>query len=332
MNKLFKRIFSFAFVCLFAGALVGAGRVTASAAEGKDYDAKEDSYYQYVQNFTDLTAVNKDFSAFYRENALGSAQFELVGDNGAATDTHWYIDGGVLKRINGIDKDADTNRVAILTFTKEAYINFEMSVDFKAGPTGFWPVVGVRQLEAGKYHLDDGAGVFVQQSGVITLWGDPAVQGPHNLSSIPGYKANAWHNMQIKMLGNTLSISIDNQPWVNKGLSADFYELGYVSLISVNNETEYKNFRIKPLVEPDKEPIKLFPPKEEANTDDALSSLAGEVKDKDELFEREDKVNPDFAGSESETGCNGSVADVSAILLLTAVGCVIFKRKNHQKS
>lgn len=331
MKKLLKSIFSLACVGVLAGIWMGLSTVSASAAADKDYGVKEDSYYQYVQDFTDPDAVNADFSAFYRENALGSAQLELVGTNGSATDTHWYIDGGVLKRINGVEQGADTNRVAILTFTKEAYVNFEMSVDYKAGPTGFWPVIGIRQLEAGKYYLDDGAGVFVQQSGIVTLWGDPAVQGPHNLSSIPGYKATEWHTMQIKALGNTLSVSIDNQPWIEKGLSADFYDLGYVSLISVNNETEYRNFRIKALAEPENVPIELFDPVAEADTDDALSKLAGEVKDKDTLFERADKVNSDVVSEDKKSGCKGSIAGVSVPLVLAAVGIVSIKKKNDPK-
>ncbi len=338
MKRLLKRVLSIALIGLLVSPMAGV-KYSAKAAEAKDYEAKGDEYYTYVQDFTDLDAINNDFNAFYREDALGAATMEVVSDNSVASDTHWCVQNGVLKRINGVDKNADTNRVAILTFSKEAYLNFEMSIDYKAGPTGFWPVIGIRQLEEGKYHLDDGAGVFVQNSGMMTLWGDPAVGGPHEFYSIPGYSATAWHNMQIKVLGNTLSVSVDNQPWQNKSLPSEFYDTGYVSLISVNNETEYKNFRIKALIEPDKEPVKLFDPKAEANTDDALSSLAGEVKDKDTLFEREGKVNPDLSNvdnasdsSTEEKGCGSSIANLPVALLAVAVGCVLFRKKFWQKN
>ncbi len=331
MKKLLTSILSFAIVCLMLTPFAGI-KLSASAATANDYEAKGDEFYTYVQDFTDVTAVNADFNAFYRENALGGAQMEQVGTDPTATDTHWCVDGGVLKRINGVDKNADTNRIAILTFSKEAYANFEMSVDYKAGPTGFWPVIGIRQLEEGKYHLDDGAGVFLQSSGMMTLWGDPAVGGPHEFSAVPGYNATAWHNMQIRVLGNLLSVSVDNQPWKSQALPSEFYDIGYVSLISVNNETEYKNFRIKPLIEPEKEPVKNFAPVVEANSDDALSNLAGEVKDKDELFEREGKVNPDFVqNGQSPTGDEGCGSSLPCALGGVAALAVVGLAKKNRK-
>lgn len=317
--------------------------VTAFADEAvADYAEKADSYYTYVQNFEDVDVVNTDFNAYYRENALGSAKAEEVATSSASVDSHWYVEDGVLSRINNVERDEDsgsfeTNKIALLTFTKEAYLNFEMSVDYKAGPEGFWPVIGIRQLEEGKYYLDDGAGVFVQQSGLITLWGDPAVGGPHEFASAGGgYVSTQWHNLQIKVLGNALYVSVDNAPWVSKSLSADFYDTGYVSLISVNNMCQYRNFRIKALAEPVEEEKGEFLPKPEANTDDALSNLAGGVKDGD-LFERADKVNPDFqiteewkeviVGYTTVGGC-GSVLGVGAVgvLLPTAILLVVKKK------
>lgn len=306
-----------------------------AAAAGNDYDEKPDDYYSYVQKFTDEADVNKAFHAWYRENALGSAKAEQVVTDVTSEESHWAIEDGVLKRINDVKKNADTgkyetNQVAILTFTKEAYLNFELSVDYKRGTNGYWPVVGIRQVEEGKYYLDDGAGVFVQESGMVTLWGDQIVSGPHEIEALDGYDKKEWHNMQIHLRGNELKVSIDNRPWATKTVTEEFYETGYVSLCSVNNETEYRNFRIKALPEPEKAETKDFLPMEEAKTDDALSSLAGEVKPKGELFEREPErasVAPADSATSQKTGCKGSLGGGMFLFALPAAAFALKKRK-----
>lgn len=306
-------------------------------AEENDYANKNDEYYHYVQKFEDVDSVNNAFHAWYLENALGSAKAEAVTTDVDAVDSHWAIDGGVLKRINDVKKDAnsgkyETNQVAVLTFTKEAYLNFELSVDFKRGAAGYWPVIGIRQVEEGKYYLDDGAGVFVQQSGKITLWGDQVMSGPYEFGIVDGYSDGAWHNIQIKVVGNELKASVDNQPWSTQALKEEFYESGYVSLCSVNNFSEYRNFRIKALPEPEKGGVKDFEPVKEADADDALSRLAGNVKDKNDLFEREPEsssVNP-ADGSESNGtngGCKSSAACGALFAVLPAATLFIRKKR-----
>ena len=301
-----------------------------------DYAAKSDDYYSYVQKFEDINAVNNAFNGYYRENALGSAKSEVVSTSATDPDTHWYIENGVLSRINGVGPDEDTgsyetNRVAILTFTKDAYLNFELSIDYKAGSQGFWPVIGIRQLEEGKYHLDDGAGVFVQKNGLITLWGDPAVSGPYEFATAQNYDSTQWHNMQIRVLGNTLFVSIDNQPWVTQALSDAFYEAGYVSLISVNNMCHYRNFRIKALSEPEKTENGVFLPETEADSDDALSKLAGGVQE-GELFEREGKVNPDLVYTEWQNvvvGCSATMGMGAFSVILPGAILLALKKKRE---
>lgn len=336
-----KNIFFAAIAACLSAVIVLAGQITvARADESTDYSPKEDEFYHYVQKFDDVTSVNNAFHAWYLENALGSAKSEEVTADVNSAESHWAIDGGVLKRINDVKKDAnsgkyETNQVAVLTFTKEAYLNFELSVDFKRGSHGFWPVVGIRQTEEGKYYLDDGAGVFVQENGTVTLWGDQVISGPYEFSVVEGYNAGEWHNMQIRVVGNELKVSIDNAPWATQALKEDFYETGYVSLCSVNNETEYRNFRIKALPEPEKAEVKDFEPVKEADTDDALSNLAGGVKSKDELFEREPQQNgekptdPDSENSGnagSEGGCKSS-AGLGVLACLPIAAAFIFKKK-----
>lgn len=307
-----------------------------SAAAENVYDEKGDEYYDYVQRFTDLAQINNAFHAYYLENALGSAKADTVSDDPATTESHWYIQNGELCRVNDVKTNPttgryETNQIAMLTFTKEAYLNFELSVDYRRGESGFWPVVAIRQLEEGKYYLDDGAGVFVQQNGTITLWGDEGVSGPYEFGSIDAYADSAWHNLQIKVLGNELEVSVDYAPYVKQSLPENFYDTGYVSLVSVNNETKFRNFRIKALAEPEKEAVKEFEPIAEADSDDALSRLAGEVKSKAELFEREGKINPDLVYTKEElryenAGCAGNAAGALALLPIF-VGLLLSKRK-----
>jgi len=337
MKKNFiKNLFALALVLGAIALILPNFGTKALAAE--EHDAKPDDYYSYVQKFDDVDSVNNAFHAYYLENALGSAKAELVSTSATAVDSHWYIEGGVISRINDVKKSEitnnyETNQVAVLTFTKEAYLNFELSVDYKCGPSGFWPVVAIRQLEEGKYYLDDGAGVLVQHNGTVTLWGDANVSGPYEFSLIENYKRDAWHNMQIKVLGNTLYVSIDNQPYKTQALPEEFYETGYVSLCSVNNETQYRNFRIKALAEPQKEDFGDFAPQPEASTDDALSNLAGGVIN-GTPDEREDKVNPDLIYEAevevtyTEGGCGGMVsATGGAVILAVAAITLIINKK-----
>ncbi len=340
-DKMKKGIFAAflaAVTMTFAGMSMGG---TAARADDNDYAVKNDEYYHYVQKFEDVNSVNNAFHAWYLENALGSGKAETVVTDVNAVDSHWAIDGGVLKRINDIKKDAntgkyETNQVAVLTFTKEAYLNFELSVDFKRGSAGYWPVIGIRQIEEGKYYLDDGAGVFVQQSGTITLWGDQVMSGPYEFSTVDGYKDGEWHNIQIRVVGNELKVSVDNQPWATQALKEEFYESGYVSLCSVNNQSEYRNFRIKALPEPEKPASRDFDPVQEADTDDALSRLAGDVKDKDDLFEREPESNgtkpsddsSENSGSTTESkGCKGSAACGALFALPLAAALFVSKKR-----
>ena len=309
------------------------------SVEAAGNPAKSDDYYSYVQKFSDVASVNNAFHAYYLENALGSGNAETVGNNPNATDAHWCIADGTVKRINNVERDDisgsyETNKIAVLTYTKDAFLNFELSVDYKRGSNGFWPVVAIRQTEEGKYYLDDGAGVFVQQNGTITMWGDADVSGPYEFHSLDNYNDSDWHNMQIKVLGNVLYVSIDYSDYYTQALPESFYDTGYVSLLSVNNETEFRNFRIKALAEPEKESSNDFEPYTEANTSDALSKLSGEVKDIGGFNEREGKVNPDLVYTTESVqtgGCNGNVENQAVLLplvFLCSLSAVFLRKKS----
>ena len=141
-NKILRKIFSLITVFGLTVCLASSISSVAFAADNEDYKAKPDEYYSYVQDFTDITSVNNGFNAYYLQNELGSGKPESVSTSTSATDAHWCIDGGILKRINDVKPSEttgsyETNQLAVLTFTKEAYLNFELSIDYKRGPNGF---------------------------------------------------------------------------------------------------------------------------------------------------------------------------------------------------
>lgn len=325
------------FLTVFLAVLIGFGCFSTAPvkAEENDYGEKPDEFYTYVQKFTDLDSVNNAFHAYYLEKALGSSKTEAVVADANDTENHWAITDGVLKRINDVKKDSnsgnyETNQIAVLTYAKETFLNFELSVDVKRGPSGFWPVIGIRQIEEGKYYLDDGAGVFVQENGMITLWGDAVVTGPYEFATVDGWKMHEWHNLQIRVLGNELMVSVDHAPWVTQALKEEFYDEGYVSLCSTNNLSEFRNFRIKALAEPEAPEVKTFAPVKEANTDDSLSKLAGEVKSKESLFEREPEGSSSNNGNGSNggSGCGKTAAAIPAAVLPLIALAFVRGRKN----
>lgn len=336
MRKIFGIIIS---VALIAAALPVGAALSARAEE----QSKPDEYYTYVQDFSDAASVNRAFHSYYKAKALGSSKAEEVGTDPSATDRHWCLSDGALTRINDVGEDEDgafeTNQIAILTFVKEAYLNFEMSLDFMSGGSKFWPVVGLRQVEEGKYYLDDGGGVFVQGSGKITLWGGQQISGPYEFGDVAGYSGKTWHNMRIVLLGDELSVSVDYQPWVRQSMKG-YYETGYVSLFSVNDYCKFDNFRIKALAEPEEEKVPGFAPVAEPDAENSLTKMAGEVKPASGLFEREGKQNPDFEKTEitvtrevtEEGGCGGSAENAFLPLAFVAAASAFeIKRKKSER-
>ena len=88
------------------------------------------------------------------------------------------------------------------------------------------------------------------------------------------------------------------------------------------------------MAEPEKESYGEFVPETEANTDDALSNLAGGVKD-GEPFEREGKVNPDLVYTEmqdvavEEKGCKSSLGLTTLGVMIPAIVFVAAKKRKE---
>lgn len=304
--------------------LAAAFALTAALAAGvfAPAAAEEAQFPVYTQEFTSEEAVNADFFAGY-VNAVGNSTVtEQVGQD----DGHWFLKDGILVRENSIDADAGTWRAAILTYSKQTFSNFELEVDYKQGnQTFWWTGVAFRQAEAGKSFFDDGAGIFVQEGGQPTMWGAIGVGGPFEKTTYPNYDRNAWHHLKLTVQGNKATLVVDSYPATEWNLNASFYQEGYVSLISINNDSAYDNFKITELPEPETPELPDIPPVEEADTDDALGNLS-EKTDNTLIVERPVNYRRNEGGGCSSSIGAGFAAAGSAAAGLAALALVL-KRK-----
>ena len=168
-------------------------------------------------------------------------------------EARWYVSGGTLSRKmveHDIDLSSGTNSIGVVTLTKKKYTNFELTVDYKMGDlTYYWPVIGFRQTEPGKYYLSDGAGAFVQNGGKATLWGTDGVGGPYESAGYASYQNGQWHTLKVVLDGLNFKMYIDNksEPELSRVLPETMFRSGYISLISVNNNCSFRNLSIKEL-------------------------------------------------------------------------------------
>ena len=232
---------------LLTAALLPASVVLASAAEkGKERDtvsvqAETQSYD--VISLTDEAEIREKFVAHFSHT-----QAERREDDFSYS---WRVDGDSILRTNNVDTAQTTVNTAILTYTKNRYDDFELSVDYKMGAkTVCWPVVGIRQQIPGKRYdsVNGGAGIFMQDNGKITIWGP--INGGLSEQYIPNYTAyrpREWHNMVVRAEGKLITVWVDEVKTAEFAVNTTDYLKGYVSLQSVNNDCRFKNFKIRAL-------------------------------------------------------------------------------------
>lgn len=238
----------------------------------------------YSFDFSSAEKVNEDFNAYYKYDMGTESREILIGSN-EDDDTHLYVKDNAIIRKNfeeSINQSLETKSYTILTLTKEKYVNFELTIDYKMGTASYyWPVVAFRQAEEGKYFLESGLGAFVQQQGRATIWGTDGVGGPYESDVISGYSQNAndWHTMKLVVDGIMVKMFIDGslQPVFEKSISTSVFRSGYISLISVNNNSEFRNLKIKRLPIKELQSTAPQPPVDDANTANSLNNLANRV-------------------------------------------------------
>ena len=218
--------------------------------------AAETEYLESVQQqqdtwdnevfFESEKEVEENFSAYFASEQNARREDEL--------NFSWKVEGGAICRTNNVDVSKDTVNIAVLTYKRDTYSDFEISVDFQAGAkTAYWPVVAIRQQIPGKYFLTPGggAGIFMQQNGKITAWGPIVNAGAapveKDISGISDYYACMWHNLRIVAEGSSVTVYVDGVQELSLSVGTTDYIKGYISLLSVNNDCKFDNFKIRSL-------------------------------------------------------------------------------------
>ena len=218
-----------------------AGYVSASAQESES--VQQTKTWDVTETFDNVNSIEDNFDFYFcsSQNARRGDEFNYT----------WELKEGAAYRTGNVDSAADTVNIAIMTYVGEVYDNFELSVDFKAGSlTPYWPVVGIRQQIPGKNYTVDGGGtgVFMQQNGKITFWG-PITGGIYekDIPNISSYYPLMWHTMRILADGSAVTVYVDEVEVANITVNATDYTKGYISLISVNNDCAFDNFKVRSL-------------------------------------------------------------------------------------
>ncbi len=105
--------------------------------------------------------------------------------------------------------------------------------------------------------------------------------GPYESTPISGYDRSAVHHMRLVVNALNVSIYVDRAvtPVFTYVMSRVMFKAGYISLISVNNDCEFSNLKIREL------PIAQLPddpkpaPVPDAATRDSLDTLAAREVD-----------------------------------------------------
>lgn len=224
----FKRISWFLTIALVFLTLIG----FSVNAENVNQDTSPTASFNF-NSIADLSA----FNCYYINNS--SEQ------NGPKVDVqdYWSFTNGKLVRNGHFNVNDGANKIASLTYIKHKYRNFELEVDYTMGSDNYWwPVVSFRKDRPDNSFLADGSCAFVQQDGKATFWG-PASDA---IASVPiaGYNRNIQHHMKLRIVDYDAKLYVD-------GILQNSYRLpkftpysGYISLMSVNNNSSFDNLLI----------------------------------------------------------------------------------------
>ena len=252
----------------FAVLLIGSVPTNLPAA------AESEDLFSYVADFNDVDAVNEHFAAFYLTQFMGALTPEQVGTE-ASPITHWVAKDGVLSRVGDIRPDEGSQNIAMLFFKDRRFLNFELTVDIMQGSDSIlWAPICIRTEEMGKHYAAEGCSFYFDVDGTFKTWGNGFHGGPFLIGRMDNYSPTAWHTYKITVSGSYMTIMVDDTTMLCR-LPAFFYHAGYVSILSVNNNTKVRNFSIRELPDTGVAPSD-FPAKQgfEASTaPDSLDNL-----------------------------------------------------------
>lgn len=201
-----------------------------------------------VYDFSDAAQM-EDFIPYNYVEVSGTS----FGYEQTLFEADWLVDEetGELRR-QSQDPVKGVGEAAILTVKDKFFENFEIvfsgkKLQSKPGRAQ----VAFRQTAEGTYNTRDGAGAWIQGNGMITLWGEPGVDGPYQDTEKNGWTDREYHVMKIRVVGQTIRIWVDgverelkNKSGETFSFGSGFVRGGYVSLIGVGCETAYDYFSI----------------------------------------------------------------------------------------
>jgi len=301
---------------------------------------KADEKTTYLNNFDSMDSLD-DFYAHFIPSAGTSTE--------KTADEHWIIEDGNLIRVNDIREQGGTINISALTLRNMTFTNFDTTIRVKYGSTNWgWTVLAFRQLWEGNYFLQDGAGVFIQRNGMVTVWGADTVMGPHEISTVQGFDDKQWHTMRVRVVGNNCEIFVNDELVTTHTLPDTFYREGYVSLQVVNNDNMIDSFSITKL-DLNGDPIPLIdkqPETDSESTDETPSGTesSNDITDTDSSHEEITDTSsessgmlPDeFTSDDEENGKMSQAISIISVSFLTLAVLGIFayffvKRKAHSK-
>ena len=242
------------------------------------------------------------------------------------------MENGALTRKNDIyaEGGGSTTRVAVLTYKKKLFTNFRATVVYKQGSTTWgWSAFAFRQLDEGMTAADDGAYCFVQGGGQATIWGRYC--GSYSAlesDSDSSYDKSLKHTMTVEVIGNDINLYVDGILKKTHVLPSSFYYEGYISLLSLDNDSYFYSLKVEELTEPERAEKPRIEPVPSANTDDCLD-VAAEKKSYESLQER--PISNSGASADKKDQKKGCVGSVSCGLGTFVLLPIIFSMKKRKK-
>lgn len=305
---------------VFALAIVGSLPFADSALSAK---AEQSSEWDYTQDFTDAALVNADFEAYYLSKFMGSLAKETVvsASDGAS---HWVASGGVLARENNLGVQYNADSIAMLSFKKQKFANFKMQVDLRQGDaTTFWTGFAIRQDAVGKHFFEDGQVFYTEWDGSLKTWGQGLHGGPFLCGKLNAYDRTAWYTYTVTVEGNRMTIEAvrtgteEAPSTMTVRLPWKFYKAGYITLMSINNNSMYRNLKLKalPNSEGAGDDFDLDQQTPAAGGEDSLDHMAGTEKDGPVA-----DVPPIANGADEKPAGCGAAAGLNCLFLALGLG------------
>lgn len=204
------------------------------------------------------------FSSYYAEIADSTAA-GYTGFSPIDAAEKWSVSGGALQRINNDTVTASQwkNYMAMLTYKKGTYENFEIKITFRKGTNARWLILNFGASTPDGFCLDGadgGYGIFLTQEGAPTFLGNwPGVKSSGYIAASNTfysgqngvtYEKTGTHTVTLRVCGGLASIYADGYetPWHCQ--LPENYSGGYVSIVSGANNWTIYDWSVTP-IDPD---------------------------------------------------------------------------------